>query len=81
MDKPEGPKCLNSQGRETGETSPPPPEPLQVPPRLRNSERWREVAAQPAAETDPHRLPKLLDELIRLLDEGRVSKSTPRDPS
>jgi hypothetical protein len=79
MDKPEGPKCLNSQDRETGKTSPPPQQ-LQVPPQLRNSERWREVAARAASETDPHRLTQLVDELIRLLDECRASKSTPRDP-
>jgi hypothetical protein len=80
MDKPEGPKCPNSQGRETGETSPP-LEQLKAPPRPPDSERWREVAAQAAAETDPNRLTQLVDELIRLLDEGRASKSKPRDPS
>jgi hypothetical protein len=36
---------------------------------------WREVAALAAKESDPNRLAQLVDELIRLLDEERQSKS------
>jgi hypothetical protein len=72
MEKPEGLKCADAHDPNRPKT-PPPSERLSSPaaPPSTGSERWREVAAQAASETDPQRLSQLVDELIRLLDEGR----------
>lgn len=40
-----------------------------------DAQPWREIAAQAAVETDPDRLSRLVDELIRLLDEERRAKN------
>ena len=77
MEKPEGSKCADAQDPNDPQTAPL-HETLtsSVQPPAAGSERWREVAAQAATETDPHRLSQLVDELIRLLDESRQPKTT-----
>jgi len=72
MEKPEGLKCADAHDPNRPKT-PLPSERLSSPaaPPSTGAERWREVAAQAASETDPQRLSQLVDELIRLLDEGR----------
>jgi hypothetical protein len=46
-----------------------------------NVERWRELCELAAKEQDSNRLMKLTEEVVRLIDEQRNARTTPRiDP-
>ena len=48
----------------------------------KNAERWMELCALAAKESDPNKLMKLTEEIVRLLDEKRKPPcSAQQDPA
>jgi hypothetical protein len=77
MENPEDSKPMNSPACKERETQTPTPAEQPALREIPDTQPWREIAAQAASETDPQRLSRLVDELIRLLDEERRSRGGP----